>query len=120
MNEHDNEEDVIRTVRNALDAGLDQLDPSIAQRLQAGRRRALDLADKKPFRLFGMPRLVPAGAFATLAITAVAVSLWFSLRPPTFPHKALDEIEILAVQGNLEMYRDLEFFQLLAQTHEAR
>ena len=115
MNE--NEQDFIRQVHSGLDAGLEQLDPSVARRLQESRCSALEQAEKK---LFSMPRLVPAGAFATLAVAAVAVSIWFSMRPQTIPDRTADEIEVLTVQGNLEMYKDLEFFQWLAQTHEHR
>jgi hypothetical protein len=120
MNEHDNEQDFLKKVRSSLDAGLEQMDPTIAKRLQESRRRALDLADKRPFRLFSIPRLIPVGGFATLAMAAVAVSFWLSIRPPAFPHKATEDIEVLTVQGNLEMYKDLEFFQMLAQAHETR
>jgi len=120
MNEHGNEKDFLRKMRSELDAGLEQLDPSIARRLQESRRRALDLAERRPFRLFNVPRLIPVSGFATLAVVAVAMSLWFSLRPQTIPHKAAEEIEVLTMQGNLDMYKDLEFFQWLAQAHETR
>jgi hypothetical protein len=131
MNEHENEQDFLTRVREELDAGLEQMDPSVSRRLQAIRRTALEQAEKKPVGLFSMPRLVPVGlfsmprlvpvgAFATLAVAAVAMSLWFSMRQQPIPNRAADEIEVLTVQGNLEMYKDLEFFQWLAQTHEHR
>jgi hypothetical protein len=120
MNGHETEQDFLRRVRRELDAGLEQVDPSIEKRLQDSRRSALELAENKPFRLFSMPRLVPVGAFATLAVAAVAVSLWFSMRQQPIPNRAVEEIEVLTVQGNLEMYKELEFFQWLAQTNEHR
>jgi hypothetical protein len=83
-----NEQDFIRRVRSGLDAGLEQLDPSITGRLQESRRSALEQAEKKPYSLFSMPRLVPVGAFATLAVAAVALSLWFSMRPQAIPDSA--------------------------------
>ena len=120
MNEQGNGQDFVRRVRSELDAGLEQLDPAIARRLQESRRSALELAEKSPFRLFGLPRLVPVGAFATLAVAVVAVSLWFSMRTQPVPDRANEEIEVLTVPGNLEMYKDLEFFQWLARTDETR
>ncbi len=120
MNEHETEQDFLTRVRRELDAGLEPLDPSVSRRLQEIRRSALEQAEKKSFSLFSMPRLVPLGAFATLAVAAVAMSLWFSMRQQPIPNRAADEIEVLTVQGNLEMYKDLEFFQWLAQTHEHR
>ena len=120
MIEHDSEQDFLKRVRSGLDAGQARLDPAITKRLQESRQRALDLAERKPFRLFSMPRLIPVSGFATLAVVAVAMSLWFSLRPQALPHKAAEEIEVLTMQGNLDMYKDLELFQWLAQAHETR
>lgn len=120
MSVHGNEQDFIKKVCNGLDAGLEQLDHSISKRLQESRQQALNLAEKEPFRFSSMPHLIPVGGLATLTIVAVAMSLWFSQRPPAFPHKAEEEIEVLTVQGNLDMYKDLEFFQVLAQAHETR
>jgi hypothetical protein len=120
MSGHEHGRELINKVRSRLDADLENLDPSIADRLRESRRRAVALADKKPFSLFNMPRLVPAGGFAALAVVAVAASLWFSQRSQSFPNKSAEEIEVLTVKGNLEMYKDLEFFQWLAQTHDAR
>jgi hypothetical protein len=120
MNGNENERDFLTRVRGELDAGLEQLDPVVTKRLRESRRSALELAEPKPFRLFGMPRLVPVGACATLAVAAVAVSLWMSMRPQAVPNRGADEIEVLTVQGNLDMYKDLEFFQWLARTNETR
>jgi len=50
----------------------------------------------------------------------VAVSLWVYQRPQTVPTRMAEEMEVLTVPGNLDMYKDLEFFQWLAQTHETR
>jgi hypothetical protein len=120
MNGNDSERDFLRRVRGELDAGLEQLDPAVMKRLRESRQSALEQAEPRPFRLFGMPRLVPVGACATLAVAAVAVSLWFSMRPQALPNRVGDEIEVLTMQGNLDMYKDLEFFQWLARTNEAR
>ena len=122
MNEHEYEDEqkLLGRVRSALDADLEQLDPAITGRLQDSRRQAVELANKKSFKLFTMPRLIPVGGFATLAVAAVAASFWFGMRPQSFPNKAAEEIEVLTVQGNLDMFKELDFFQMLAQTHETR
>jgi hypothetical protein len=119
MNELDKEQEFLKTVRSSLDGDLDRLGPAVTQRLRESRQQAVELAEKKPFSLFALPRLAPIGGFATLAVVAMSVSLWFSLRPAAVPNKA-EEIEVLMVQGNLDMYRDLEFFQWLAKTNEPR
>lgn len=118
MNEH--EQEFIKKVCNDLDTGLEQLDPSIAKRLRNSRRRAMDLAEKKPYNIFTIHRLIPVGGFAALAVVVVAASLWFSQRPQSYPSKAAEEIEVMTVPGSLDMYKDLEFYQWLAQTHETR
>jgi len=118
MNDH--EQELFKKVRNTLDSGLAQLDSTITERLRQSRLQAVELAEQKPVRLLGMPRLVPVGGFATLAVAAVALSLWFTMRPQPLPNKVAEDIEVLTVQGNLEMYKELDFFQMLAQTHETR
>jgi len=120
MNEHESEQDFINKVRKDLDDGLEQLDPSIVKRLQKSRLQALERTERKPRWLFSIPKLIPVGGFAALILVAVTLSLWVSIRPKPFPAKAAEEIEILAIPANLEMYKDLEFFQWLAQTHETR
>jgi len=119
MNEH--EQELLAQVRNVLDSGLERLDPGITERLRKNRLLAMELIEKKPARrFFDMPRLIPVGGFATLAVAAVAVSLWFSMRPQPFSNNVVADIEVLTAQGNLEMYKDLDFFQMLAQTHGTR
>jgi len=119
MNEIDQEQKLQARVRRALDVELESLDPAITCRLQECRRRAVEQIERKPFSLLTVPRLIPVGG-ATLAVAALTVSLWYGMRPQPVPNKAADEIEVLTVQGNLEMYKELDFFQMLAQTHESR
>jgi hypothetical protein len=114
------EQEFLSKVRSRLDAGLEDINPVIAKRLRECRQQAVDLADQKPFRLFRVPRLIPVGVVAALAVVAVSASLWFTMRPQPLQNQAAEEIEVLTVPGNLEMYKDLEFFQWLAQTHEPR
>ena len=120
MNEIEQEQELQEKVRSALDADLEHLDPAIAGKLQQSRRRAVDLAEKKSTGMFTLPRLIPVGGFATLAVAAVAASLWFGMRPQPFPSRTAEEIEVLTAQGSLDMYKELDFFQMLAQTHETR
>jgi hypothetical protein len=114
------EQELLDKLRSRLDAGLEEIDPVIAKRLRESRQQAVDLAEKKPSHLFHIPRLLPAGGFAVLAVVALSASLWFSMRPQPFQNQTAEEIEVLTAPGNLEMYKDLEFFQWLAQTHEPR
>jgi hypothetical protein len=114
------EQELRDSVRSSLDAGLDTLDPAITGRLRESRRLAVDLSEKRSFSLFTLPRLLPASGYAALAVISVVVSLWVFQRHQVVPTKMAEEMEVLTVPGNLDMYKDLEFFQWLAQTHETR
>lgn len=110
QHEHD-----ARQIKAVLDAGLGQLDPSITARLREGRLKALEQAERPPFvqrLLVGHPRQL--AGFATAAVLLAMVLNWYPSRSP-MPEFQAEEMEMAAQQGNLEMYKDLEFYRWLAQ-----
>lgn len=113
-----NEQGFLDSVRKRLDNELDQLEPSVVRRLRESRMRALTTEEKSIRLLY--PRLIPVGGCTVLTVVAIAASLWFSLRPAPFSGVTGEEIEVMGTQGNLEMFRELEFYQWLAQTDETR
>jgi len=120
MNNDKGNEILVRHIKDELDAGLDRLDPAISARLGEGRRTALAQPAASSFfsGLFSL-RLLPLTGIATAAILVVAVSLWYTMRP-TMPENRAEDIEVLTAQGNLDMYRDLDFYKWLANAHETR
>jgi len=120
MNDSERERAFLEKLRTRLDAGLEELDPAVIARLRESRRLALAEEHKGGCGWFSLPRLLPVGAFATLAVVALTASLWFPMRRHTLANRTTEEIEVLMVQGNLDMYRDLEFYEWLAQNSETR
>jgi len=120
MNDSEREHAFLEKLRTGLDAGLEELDPAVRARLRESRQLALAEVRKSGFGWFRLPRLLPIGAFATLAVVALTASLWFPMRQQTLANRTTEEIEVLTVQGNLDMYRDLEFYEWLAQKSETR
>lgn len=112
-----NEQDT-KQIKAILDAGLEQIDPSITARLREGRLKALEQATRPPFVqwLLGHPRQL--AGFATAAVLLVMVMSWYPSRPP-MPEFQAEEMELAAQQGSLEMYKDLEFYRWLAQNNAA-
>lgn len=106
-------------IKDRLDAGLDRLDPAIAARLRQSRRQAVSLAERRLFLGLRMPRLAPVAGFASAVAVVVALSLWYGGRP-RLEAKGAEEIEVLTAQAPLEMYKDLELFRWLAESHETR
>lgn len=119
MNDH-HERELLNRVRVTLDACLDTIDPAQLKRLREGRQQALQLAGKRPISWFSLPRLIPVGGIAALTVVALSVSLWFGMRPQPFSNSAAEEVDMLTVPDNLELYKDMDFYQWLAQTHAAR
>ncbi|NVN90176.1 MAG: hypothetical protein HXX11_06190 [Desulfuromonadales bacterium] len=119
MNDDNGNGFLVSCVKDELNAGLEHMDPAIMARLVESRRRAL----AQPVRAF-LPglhfmRLLPITGLATAVVMVAAVSLWYVARPSMTDTRA-EEIEMLATQGSLDMYRELDFYTWLAETHETR
>ena len=104
-------------VRRTLDESVDQLDFDTLGRLEIARRRALSEAakpGKRWWRPLGFERdwLVPAGAFASIVATVLALTLMVS-DPGGQSLEVLDDIELLTAGEDLELLENLEFYQWL-------
>lgn len=119
MTEHSDDELFASRIKDELDAGLERMDPALAARLGQSRRRALGQPERSFWPGLRPLRLLPITGFATAMVMVAAVSLWYGTRPGMTDTRA-EEIEMLATQGSLEMYRELDFYTWLAETHETR
>ena len=113
MSMNDQEEALLRKVKNALDASSESLDAATRTRLRAARAHALQHA--RP-RLSWM--LWPTGGMALAAATLLSWSLWSSM-PAAHPPAALEQLELLSSSENLELYTDLDFYQWLTSATDA-
>lgn len=119
MTERSREDTFAGQCKDALDQSLDQLDPVILERLRQNRHQAVHGREPSPrLSLWPFQQRYLAGASAAVVLV-LGVSLWMTMRPPT-ADSVNDEIELAAQQGTLEMYRDLDFYQWLAQRHAVR
>ncbi len=117
----DNDAQLIERVRRRLDEDVDRLDSAALSRLEQARRLAL-AALAQPQRpwwhrtwLAGRPAgdwLVPAGAFASVLATAVALTLMV-VEPGNGLAREADDLELLTAGEELELYENLEFYQWL-------
>jgi hypothetical protein len=98
-----------------------QLDPSTAERLRAARRQALAAARPAPHR-FTSRLLLPAGAFAVLALATLMI--WQPLRhtasatpqaaSATQPADADADLPPDADSADPQLYQNLDFYDWLA------
>ncbi|GMQ75028.1 MAG: hypothetical protein BMS9Abin01_0271 [Gammaproteobacteria bacterium] len=112
---------VIEGIRRRLDEQADGLDSATLSRLARARRLAL-AAEVQPrrrwrrlIRLSDRPAgdwLVPAGAFASVLATAVALTLMVA-EPGNGGARAMDDLELLTAGEELELYENLEFYRWL-------
>lgn len=123
MIDRDRERELALRARAALDESIDVLDGDTVARLASARRRAL--GDRPPYAdgLLGVerrrsrPALVAAGGLlaATLAL-AIGVSWWTrssaELAAVESP-EALEDLELLAANEELDLYENLEFYEWL-------
>ena len=104
-------------IRKELDQSLESLDPKVEKQLQAARFKALNQTEQKWSYRFSLESLIPAKSFAVAAVVLMAVTLWHTTRPQLMTSKA-EELEVLTIAASLDMYKDLEMLQFLAETDE--
>ena len=123
----DNDARIIEHIRQRLDEDVEALDDATLSRLRQARRLALAAA-RPPNRPGGgkiwpgsRPAgdgLVPAGAFASVFATALALTLMVA-EPDNGLVRAVDDLELFTVGEDLELYENLEFYQWLEDREQA-
>jgi len=117
----DNDTRLIERIRRRLDEDVDALDSATLSRLEQARRLALAAATqpRRPWRRIGWldsrpagDWLIPAGAFASVVATALALTLMVSA-PEHGVARAADDLELISAGEELELYENLEFYQWL-------
>ncbi len=108
----------LSAAKTTLERSADQLDDHTQERLAAIRRYAVDAAIKQ--QAVASPAftrwILPVGGFATAcAAVLVAVTLW-TQEPVknTAPVAALEDLNILTGNDEIEFYQELEFYEWLA------
>ena len=114
MNDDEREKLFLEQVRNELDAGLAGLDEDALARLRQSRLRALEESGRSRWWWLAVPRWATAGGLATAVMLAVAVSVWFNASKEGLPVRQTEDLEILTVQENLDISKDLDFYHWLA------
>jgi hypothetical protein len=108
---------LIEGIRNRLDEQVAGLDSATCSRLAQARHLALAAAaEPRPrWRRATRPAgdwLVPAGAFASVLATAIALTLMVT-EPGDGSAPEMDDVELLTAGEELELYENLEFYQWL-------
>lgn len=112
----------LSAAKSTLERSVDQLDEHTQARLAAIRRQAVDVATNQ--QAVASPAfsrwLLPVGGLATaFAAALVAVTLW-TQEPvtKTAPVAALEDLNILTGNDEIEFYQELEFYEWLAANEQ--
>lgn len=113
----ENEMQMVETIRSTLDARAESLDDDTLVALRSRRREAIASTPARSHR--GGYWL--AGSGALFASLLVALVIW-SPRPPD-PQRLPQPVgglpmEMVVMEGDIELYRDLEFYQWLEANHD--
>ena len=106
----DKQQEFVNKARQTLDQSVAELDTVTLARLKAARLTALEARDKQAL---WQNKLVLA---SVMSVTLVA-GIWLIQKPVAtdFP---MDDMQILTSNDELELFRDLEFYQWLAYQNE--
>ena len=114
MSEHEFE----RKVADALKRDAEAIDPMIRRRLAAARQDAVDLlGERRPLAdavagWLSPPRvMVPAASLAAVMVAVFGARVLMT-EPQALPPAltALDDIDIVLAEEELELYEDLDFY----------
>ena len=117
----DDDAGLVERIRRRLDQDVNGLDSATLSRLEQARRLALAAVAQPRRRWWRMTWvasrpardwLVPAGAFASVVATVVAVTLMV-MEPGNGLAREADDLELLTAGEELELYENLEFYQWL-------
>jgi Protein of unknown function (DUF3619) len=108
------EEEFLTEVRTTLDRSTENLGPETLRRLRTARFEALELAGAGRFSWFRLHRWITAGGLTTITVLALGISLWLGAPVQNPPLRQPDDLEILASQDQLDLYKDLDFYRWLA------
>lgn len=100
--------------RELFDASVERLDGRTRSRLTQARHAALEqLSARGPWR---QGLRLPAAGLAMVALAAIVVFDWTRVEPPAGAQGGLplDDFDIVAESGELEMLQDVDFYVWLA------
>lgn len=106
----DKEQPFIQHIRDRLDHSLEELDAVTLARLKAARLTALQSRDRRPVWRNKM-------IMATAMSVSLVAGIWL-LQKPGGQQLPLDDLQLLTSSEDLELYRDLEFYQWLEAQRE--
>lgn len=121
MNGEEFDRPLVDKVRLLLDESVAQTDPGIRLRLRRARQAALDAAEEAVPWYVRIPRWVTAGGLATAVVLLVSVSIWMTSgrQNSSVPTAQVEDVEILTGKEQLDLYRDLEFYEWLERSDHA-
>ena len=126
MSEKARDAQLAECIRRRLDEDVSGLDDATLSRLRRARRLAVSAAAEgrpgrwRSVRLFDRPTgdwLVPAGAFASIVATALALSLLVA-EPDDGLAREVEDLDLLTAGEELELYENLEFYQWLEKREQ--
>lgn len=107
------EEQFVKEIKAQLDRQAESLDSRTLTRLRQARAAAQAEGAKRGWRW------QPAAAFASVAVLAAAIWIAMPAGHDGTPRlAALDDLELLATNDDLELYEEIEFYQWLETQDE--
>ena len=120
------EQQLLDSVRNALDAQQSDLSPAVTARLHQARKQAVAVAQQprkakpaKSSRLLGWDNFwQPLAPFATAAATFAGVIFYLGVvsSVPVINTAWEEDTELLFSADDFDLYEDLDFYAWLAET----
>ena len=106
----DKEQQFVNNLRKNLDHSLDELDAVTLARLKAARLTALESRDRPAI---WQNKMVMASAMSIFLVAGI----WL-IQNPVVQDLPVEDLQMLTAGEDLDLYRELEFYQWLEYQHE--
>jgi len=110
----DREEDFIRFARQALEQDLQGMDAATCSRLAQARAKAMATGSHR-WRM----RIVPVASLVMAATAALLIFVWPVAQGPDTRQLALEDIDILASDADMDVLADPDFYSWLEENNHA-
>ena len=113
MNRHDEEKNFLNQINKKLDQRVGTIDDATLDALRNIRKSAITEAADRSENIFTRFQLYPMVVATAALVLVVSVTLKINMNSAVDDIPGLEDIPLMSASDDIDLYRDLEFYQWL-------